>query len=62
MTMQSLLFRLTRARGEEMTASLWSFVYFFALLAGYYVLRPIRDEMLCKWDRRGCRNFSLRCS
>ena len=32
--MQSLLFRLTRARGEEMTASLWSFVYFFALLAG----------------------------
>jgi AAA family ATP:ADP antiporter len=45
MTMQSLLFRLTRARGEEMTASLWSFVYFFALLAGYYVLRPIRDEM-----------------
>lgn len=24
---------------------LWSFVYFFALLAGYYVLRPLRDEM-----------------
>ncbi|MBS0320177.1 MAG: MFS transporter [Proteobacteria bacterium] len=23
----------------------WAFVYFFALLAGYYVLRPIRDEL-----------------
>jgi AAA family ATP:ADP antiporter len=40
-----LLHRLTRARGDELTASLWAFVYFFALLAGYYVLRPIRDEM-----------------
>ena len=24
---------------------LWSFAYFFTLLAGYYVLRPLRDEM-----------------
>jgi AAA family ATP:ADP antiporter len=39
------LLRVTRARGDELAASLWSFVYFFALLAGYYVLRPIRDEM-----------------
>ena len=23
----------------------WSFVYFFTLLSGYYVLRPVRDEM-----------------
>ncbi len=23
----------------------WSFVYFFALLCGYYILRPVRDEM-----------------
>jgi len=23
----------------------WSFAYFFVLLAGYYVLRPLRDEM-----------------
>ncbi|MBI2317916.1 MAG: MFS transporter [Betaproteobacteria bacterium] len=23
----------------------WSFAYFFCLLAGYYVLRPLRDEM-----------------
>ena len=26
-------------------AALWSFAYFFALLAGYYVLRPLRDQM-----------------
>src|SRR5258706_11860310 len=24
---------------------LWSFAYFFSLLAGYYILRPLRDEM-----------------
>lgn len=25
--------------------ALWSFAYFFVLLAGYYVLRPLRDQM-----------------
>ena len=29
----------------EMRSLLWSFAYFFCLLAGYYVLRPLRDEM-----------------
>src|SRR4026207_1616482 len=24
---------------------LWSFAFFFCLLAGYYILRPLRDEM-----------------
>ncbi len=33
------------ARPGEMRALLWSFAYFFCLLAGYYVLRPLRDEM-----------------
>jgi AAA family ATP:ADP antiporter len=42
---RTLLTRLTRAEPAELAASLWSFVYFFSLLAGYYVLRPIRDEM-----------------
>jgi AAA family ATP:ADP antiporter len=37
--------RVTRARPDELGAALWAFVYFFALLAGYYVLRPIRDEV-----------------
>lgn len=39
------LSRLTRAEPHELAAALWAFVYFFALLAAYYVLRPIRDEM-----------------
>jgi len=29
----------------EVRALCWSFAYFFCLLAGYYVLRPLRDEM-----------------
>lgn len=29
----------------EAAALLWSFAYFFSLLCGYFVLRPIRDEM-----------------
>ncbi len=39
------LAKLTRAEPHELVAALWAFVYFFALLAAYYVLRPIRDEM-----------------
>lgn len=30
---------------QELGALLWSFAYFFLLLAGYYVLRPLRDQM-----------------
>ena len=33
------------ATPQERAAALWSFGYFFTLLAGYYVLRPIRDQM-----------------
>jgi len=32
-------------RPGELRALGWSFAYFFCLLAGYYVLRPLRDEM-----------------
>ena len=32
-------------RPGEGRALAWSFAYFFCLLAGYYVLRPLRDEM-----------------
>jgi ATP:ADP antiporter, AAA family len=39
------LARIAAARPEEVRALLWSFAYFFCLLAGYYVLRPLRDEM-----------------
>jgi len=37
--------RTVPATERERRAALWSFAYFFALLAGYYVLRPLRDQM-----------------
>ena len=37
--------RAVPATREERAAALWSFAYFFMLLAGYYVLRPLRDQM-----------------
>jgi AAA family ATP:ADP antiporter len=43
--MTSLLQRYTQATRAELPAVVWSFLYFFSLLSGYYVLRPIRDEM-----------------
>jgi AAA family ATP:ADP antiporter len=39
------LLRWADIRDDELAAVLWSFAYFFCLLCGYYVLRPIRDEM-----------------
>src|SRR3989441_6101122 len=41
----SWLQRAVPATSQERSAALWSFVYFFTLLAGYYVLRPLRDQM-----------------
>src|ERR1700752_1253347 len=46
--MMPLLHRLRRAvpaTPQERATALWSFAYFFTLLAGYYVLRPLRDQM-----------------
>jgi AAA family ATP:ADP antiporter len=37
--------RAVPATPQERSAALWSFAYFFTLLAGYYVLRPLRDQM-----------------
>ncbi len=37
--------RLLGARPGEAGALAWSFVYFFCLLTGYYVLRPVRDAV-----------------
>ncbi len=37
--------RIVEVRPGEARALLWSFAYFFCLLASYYVLRPLRDEM-----------------
>ncbi len=51
--MTALLHRVTGATPNELRAALWSFVYFFCLLASYYVLRPIRDEMANQIGRGG---------
>jgi len=39
------LARFLHVGAGEVAAVLWSFAYFFCLLCGYYVLRPVRDEM-----------------
>ncbi len=41
----NLLRRTIDVRDEEVAALLWSFAYFFLVLAAYYVIRPIRDQM-----------------
>ncbi len=35
---------------RESPALLWSFLYFFCLLSGYYVLRPVREAMAASSD------------
>ena len=45
MKLQRWLERVVAVRPGEARALVWSFAYFFCLLAGYYVLRPLRDEM-----------------
>ncbi|MGH8746987.1 MAG: NTP/NDP exchange transporter, partial [Burkholderiales bacterium] len=40
-----LVARAVPVAPAEVGALLWSFAYFFLLLAGYYVLRPLRDQM-----------------
>jgi AAA family ATP:ADP antiporter len=42
---RSTIQALTGAAPEEVRPLCWSFLYFFCLLCGYYVLRPVRDEM-----------------
>jgi hypothetical protein len=44
-SLQRLLARTLPATPQDRAAALWSFAYFFTLLAGYYVLRPLRDQM-----------------
>jgi AAA family ATP:ADP antiporter len=44
-SLQRWMARVVPATPQERIAALWSFAYFFTLLAGYYVLRPLRDQM-----------------
>ena len=40
-----LLNRMIDVRPAELRALGWSWLYIFSVLSGYYILRPIRDEM-----------------
>ncbi|MBZ5637842.1 MAG: MFS transporter [Acidobacteriia bacterium] len=40
-----MLRRFVDVKESEKGAVLWAFAYFFAILCGYYLLRPLRDEM-----------------
>lgn len=41
----NIIKRLFSLQKGELKAFFWSFSYFFALLCGYYIVRPMRDEM-----------------
>lgn len=43
--LHSWMTRFADIRPDEIRATLWSFLYFFCLLASYLILRPLRDEM-----------------
>ena len=34
-----------RVHGGEWRAVAWSFAYFFGVLAAYYVMRPLREQL-----------------
>jgi AAA family ATP:ADP antiporter len=42
---EHILNRLISVRENETRATILAFLYFFCLLAGYYTLRPLREEM-----------------
>ena len=41
--------RVTQVRHDEIRLLVWSFLYFFCLLAAYYMIRPLRDEMAVQY-------------
>jgi ATP:ADP antiporter, AAA family len=44
-TLRTTIQSLTDVEPDEVVPLCWSFLYFFCLLCGYYILRPVRDEM-----------------
>jgi len=41
----TIMSRVVLVKQEELPALFWSFLYFFCVLAAYYILRPVRDEI-----------------
>ncbi|HEY7294825.1 MAG TPA: MFS transporter, partial [Dehalococcoidia bacterium] len=48
---RTALRRLARIERGELPALLWSFAYFFCVLAAYYVIRPVREDMAVRVGR-----------
>ena len=42
---ENLISRLTKVHKDEARAVLLSALYFFFVLSGYYILRPLREDM-----------------
>ena len=42
---EALVSRLIIVKPDEFKSLAWSFLYFFALLAGYFIIRPVREAM-----------------
>lgn len=40
-----LIRRTLQIRSGEVRVALWAWAYFFSVLAGYYIIRPMRDDM-----------------
>jgi AAA family ATP:ADP antiporter len=47
--MERLLRRMVDVKRDEAALVMWSFAYFFCLLAAYYMIRPVRDEMAVQY-------------
>jgi len=43
--LQQLVQRIVTARDDEVAPTLWATAYGFAIMFGYYILRPVRDEI-----------------
>lgn len=43
--MTAALLKWVKVEAGERIPLIWSFLYFFCLLCGYYMVRPVRDEM-----------------
>ena len=43
--MRNYLKNIFAIKNNEFVIVAWSFLYFFSLLAAYYILRPVRDAM-----------------
>ena len=58
----SLVERLFQVRRDEMPVVGWSWLYIFAILSSYYVMRPIREQMGVSGGIEICRGSSRRRS